>query len=35
MRRVLRSYDSHASGDRQYPLSLGMRGKYGEYNLKY
>ena len=28
-RTVLWSYDSRASGDLQYPLSPGMRGKYG------
>ena len=34
-RTALRSYDSRASGDRQYPLSLGMCDKYGGNNAKY
>ena len=29
-RTALWSYDSLAKGDRQYPLSPGLRGKYGE-----
>ena len=31
LRTALWSYDSLAKGDLQYPLSPGMRGKYGEY----
>ena len=32
---ALRSYDSRASGDRQYPLSSGARGKYGENQIRH